>query len=167
MSQRSLGNMGYTWDFHVPAETSQSKCPSHPKGPLGMWEVLGTPMSQHGHQSSTVLPIPKYSWDSGISSGLPRPSRDITDPQSFLYLSQLGTGECPRDLTSQQGHHSPTVLLIPKSPWKCGMSSGLPYPIRDLTVPLTFLSLSTLGTVECPRDTQIPSGTSQSHCPHF
>ena len=149
-------------------------------------------MSQRRHHSPTVLSIPKSSWDYGMSSGLPCPSRDITVPLSFPSQSPLGTMGCPRDShalaetsqshcpshpnvpfglwdvlgtpMSQQRHHSPTVLPIPKSPWDFGMSLGFPCPTIDITVPLSFPSQCPKGTVGCPWDSCVPAETSQSHC---
>ena len=177
--------MGCPWDSCVPAETSQSHCPFHPKVPLGLWDVPRTPVSQRRHHSPTVLSIPKSSWDYGMSSGLPCPSRDITVPLSFPSQSPLGTMGCPRDShalaetsqshcpshpnvpfglwdvlgtpMSQQRHHSPTVLPIPKSPWDFGMSLGFPCPTIDITVPLSFPSQCPKGTVGCPWDSCVPS----------
>ena len=45
------------------------------------------------------------------------------------------------------------------------MSSGLLCPNRYITVPLSFLSQSPLGTIGCPRDSAVPPDTSQPHCP--
>ena len=192
-SQSLKGTAGCPQDSHVPAQTSQSHCPSHPKVPRGLRDVLRTPMSQHRHHSPTVLPIPKSQGDCGMSSGLPCPSTDITVPLSFPSHCPKGTAGCPQDShvpaqtsqshcpshpkvsrglrdvlrtpMSQHRHHSPTVLPIPKSQGDCGMSSGLPCPSTDITVPLSFPSQSLKGTVGCPQDSHVPAQTSQSHCP--
>ena len=188
-AQSPKGTVGCPRDSHVLPETSQSHCPSHPKVPLGLWDVLGTPVSQQRHHRPTVLPIPKAPWDCGMflgllfpsrhitipipksqgdcgmSSGLPCPSRDITVPLSFLSQSPLGTAGCPRVSHVHQRHHSPIVLPIAKSQGDCGMSPGLPCPSGDITVPLSFPSQSPLGTMGCPWDSHAPAETSQSHCP--
>ena len=192
-SQSPEGTVGFPRDSRVPSETSQSHCPSHPKVPRGLWDFLGTPVSHQRYHSPTVLPIPKYRGDCGISSRLPCPIRDITVPLSFPSQSPKGTVGCPRDSrvpsetsqshcpshpkvprglwdflgtpVSHHRHHSPTVLPIPKSRGDCGISSGLSCPIRDITVPLSFPSQSAEGTLGCPRDSRVPSETSQSHCP--
>ena len=171
--QESNGNMGCPQDSTVPQDTSQSHCSSHPKVPLGLWDILGISLSHQIHHSPTVLPVPKSQGDFGMSSGFPCPTRYITVPLSFLSQSPLGTLGCPRDFpvppdTSQshcpscpkvprglrdvlgislshQIHHSPTVLPVPKSPWDSGMSSGFPCPTRYITVPLSFPSQNPLG----------------------
>ena len=192
-SHTPLGTMGCPQDSHVPDETSQSHCHSHPTVPRGLRDVLRTPMSQHRHHSPTVLPIPLSQGDCGMSSGLPCPSTDITVPLSFPSQSPKGTAGCPQDSPvpaqtsqshcpshpkvsrglrdvlrtpmSQHRHHSSTVLPIPKSQGDCGMSSGLPCPSTDITVPLSFPSQSPKGTAGCPQDSHVPAQTSQSHCP--
>ena len=150
------------------AITIPKSCQDIPQSPLGLWDVLGTLVSQQRHHSPTVLPIPKSPWDCGMSPGLLCPSGDITVPLSFPSQSHLGTMGCPRDShalaeTSQshcpshpnvplglwdvlgipmsyQRHHSPTVLPIPMSKGDCGMSLGLLRPSGDITVPLSFPS---------------------------
>ena len=192
-SRSPLGTAGCPQDSHVPEETSQSNCPSHPTVPRGLRDVLRTPMSQHRHHSPTVLPIPLSQGDCGMSSGLPCPSTDITVPLSFPSQSPKGTAGCPQDShvpaqtsqshcpshpkvprglrdvlrtpMSQYRHHSPTVLPIPLSQGDCGMSSGLPCSSIDITVPLSFPSHCPKGTAGCPQDSHVPAQTSQSHCP--
>ena len=39
------GTAGCPQDSHVPAQTSQSHCPSHPKVPRELQDALGTPLS--------------------------------------------------------------------------------------------------------------------------
>ena len=174
-SQSPKGTLGCPQDSTVPPDTSQSHCPSRPKVPLGLWDVLRTPVSHERHHSPTVLPIPKSQGDFGMSSGFTCPTRYITVPLSFPSQSPKGTLGCPRDFpvspdTSQshcpsrpkvplglrdvlgislshQIHHSPTVLPVPKSPWDFGMSSGFTCPTRYITVPLSFPSQSPLGTL--------------------
>ena len=164
-SQSPEGTAGCPQDSHVPAETSQSHCPSHPKVPRGLRGVLRTPMSQQRHHGPTVLPIPLSQGDCGMSSGLPCPSTDITIPLSFPSHCPKGLWDVLRTPMSQQRHHSSTVLPIPKSQGDCGVSTGLPCPSTDITVPLFFPSHCPKGTAECPQDSPVPAQTSQSHCP--
>ena len=93
--QSPLGTMGCPRDSCVPPETTQSHCPSH-QVPLGLWDVLGTPVSHQKCHIPSVLPIPKSPWDYGMSSGLPCPTRNVTVPLSFPS-SLLGTMGCPRN----------------------------------------------------------------------
>ena len=48
---------------------------------------------------------------------------------------------------SHQGHHSPTVLPIPKSQGDNGKSLGFPCPTKATTVPQSFPSQSPKGTM--------------------
>ena len=74
-SQSPKGTIGCPQDSTFPPDTSLSHCPSHPKVPLGQWDVLGIPLSHQIHHSPTVLPVPKSQGDFGTSSGFPCPTR--------------------------------------------------------------------------------------------
>ena len=120
--------------------------------------------------SRFAIPIPKSCQDIPMSLGTvgcPQDSRVPTETSQSHCPSHpkvpSGLWDVPRTPQSQHRHHSPTVLLIPKTPWDCGMSQGLPCPNRDITVPLSFPSQSPKGTVGCPWDSRVPTWTSQSH----
>ena len=143
----------------MSAQNPNATCPSHPRDPLGLWDVLGTPTSHQRHHSPTVglwdvfgmpmshqlhhiptvLPIPKSPWDFGMSLEFPCLTRYNIVSLSFPSQSPLETVGCPRD----------SCVPPATSHSHCSSNPRVPRGLWDV-----------LGT---PMSNYID--TSQSHCP--
>ena len=114
----------------------------------------------------SCLDVPKFPWDSGMSSGLHCPTRYITVPLSFLSQSPLGTLGCPQGFPCPTRYITVPLPFLSQSPLgTLGCPQGFPCPTRYITVPLSFPSQSPLGTSGRPWDFPVPPDTSLSHCP--
>ena len=151
----------------------------HPKPQWDHGKSLGLPPSKTMHHSPTVLPIPKCQGDHGKSQGFPCPTKATIVHLSFPSQSPKGSKGSPWDShvparppqshcpshpkvqrgpwevlgipMSHQGHHSPTVLPIPRSgsPRDCPRtphhSWGLGIVLWGVALVLANLDMSVLS----------------------
>ena len=132
-------------DSHVPptVHCPQSHCPSHSKVPLGLWNVLETPVSHQRHHS----PRQESPWTMGCPQdpAVPPETSQSHCPSRPKVLR--GLWDVLRTLVSHKRHHSPFPSQSPLGTLEFGMSSGFRCPTTYITVPLSFPSQNPLWEV--------------------